>query len=293
VIMAQKTINITFYPNTALKPSTIEEQKFYPLYVRVGYNRKNTKFKFIPQLFVPEEYLNDFNKWLEVMSSEKDDLRGEIKLSENQIIGLIRYEEEKLGNDFILKGLGNRLRLYKIIILDKINDILSGNFNAISKAVLTVNQFEKAKDLFITEKIKLIYDEYGQDTLSNILSYQTEYGIASNFILPQMINFSLYANFIAITDNKQFTIYDWLIKGKRNDYINFVKDFVKNLKEGDEDDVILLFRRLSLKKSELLDLGIENNVIGIDGIINATLQNKYGDLTKLLHRLDGDKLIMR
>jgi hypothetical protein len=79
--------------------NTNTKQSKFPIYVQVTFDRKNTKFR----LFDIEMSEDQFNSPTSHSIFEKN---------HNKIERIIRLENKEIPNDFVLKGIGNRLQLY-------------------------------------------------------------------------------------------------------------------------------------------------------------------------------------
>jgi hypothetical protein len=290
----QRKVNIKFYANNELKPSVRDETKFFPLYVRVGYRRKNTKFKFTPQFFIPEEDTDNLEDWINLISNTKFNLKKAIQLTQNMVEGLIRYEEEKLGDKFELKGLGDRLRVYKISLVGKLSEILVNNFRYFAKNVLTVNQYESIENLQFTGAVTKLTENYGAETVNKILFYKTESGISSEILFPQMLNLTLVSKFAHSKQINSLSVYDWLVNGYKQEYLTFITDFANQIKDDDDFKVIELVGNFLIHKEQFLSVNFEQQVsIGIEGIVNNLMNNAYGDTGKLVQRFGEGKIFFK
>ena len=137
--------------------------------------------------------------------------------------------ESKLGDKFELKGLGDRLRIYKISLIGKLNEILISNLRFFAKNVLTVNQYESIENLQFTDAITKLSKDYGNETVNKILYYQTEFGAVHTILFPQMLNLTLVSSFANEMQMNDLSVYDWLINDCKQKYFTFITEFTNQI----------------------------------------------------------------
>lgn len=278
-------INIKFYANTELKPFILGDVELFPLYVRVGYRRKNTKFKFMPELFVQDELTDNIDSWITLMTNDKFDLRKEINLTYNIIEGIIRYEEEKLGDDFKLKGLGDRIKIYKVSLIRTLEDGLTSTFQFFSRSVLTVNQFEQIKSLQFADATAELSKRYGQSIIDKILFHKIGRITSISMLTPQMFNFTFVSALANKTKSEDISVYDWLIKGKRQEYLTFIQDFENQIKDDDKIKSLQLVGRFTITKEQFLDINFKEMVsVALNFPVNNLIRGIYGDNHKIINK---------
>ena len=278
-------INIKFYANTELKPFILGDVELFPLYVRVGYRRKNTKFKFMPELFVQDELTDNIDSWITLMTNDKFDLRKEINLTYNIIEGIIRYEEEKLGDDFKLKGLGDRIKIYKVSLIRTLEDGLTSTFQLFSRSVLTVNQFEQIKSLQFADATAELSKRYGQSIIDKILFHKIGRITSISMLTPQMFNFTFVSALANKTKSEDISVYDWLIKGKRQEYLTFIQDFENQIKDDDKIKSLQLVGRFTITKEQFLDINFKELVsVALNFPVNNLIRGIYGDNHKIINK---------
>jgi hypothetical protein len=97
----EKKINVKFFLNTLVEPVTGEKGKeYYPLYIQVTYNRKNTQFK------------SKYGEYYEELKEVKSSL---LTFEERVLRKIIRMEAGDLA-DYDLKGLKRKYDLYSTSI---------------------------------------------------------------------------------------------------------------------------------------------------------------------------------
>jgi len=278
-------INIKFYANTELKPFILGDVELFPLYVRVGYRRKNTKFKFMPELFVQDELTDNIDSWITLMTNGKFDLRKEINLTYNIIEGIIRYEEEKLGDDFKLKGLGDRIKIYKVSLIRTLEDGLTSTFQFFSRSVLTVNQFEQIESLQFADATAELSKRYGQSIIDKILFHKIGRITSISMLTPQMFNFTFVSALANKTKSEDISVYDWLIKGKRQEYLTFIQDFENQIKDDDKIKSLQLVGRFTITKEQFLDINFKELVsVALNFPVNNLIRGIYGDNHKIINK---------
>ena len=162
----EKKVSVKFFLNKDVKPSLYDDVKLYPVYVRVTYNRKNTKFKAaIDQatLWIREEFEDHY------LLDEKN--RKSFEEIEQALIDIVGYEAERLGDKFTLKGIGQRLEYYKISIYNCLQLLVSHHFNELLANHLTHNDYVELKDLELQEKFDKAASLLG-DKLPTIITDQ-------------------------------------------------------------------------------------------------------------------------
>lgn len=111
-----KKITIKYFLNETINPAVyyVEPNKrllLYPVYVRVVYNRKSTRFKFLPSIHL--EVGSDIEE-----SFKKKNIYHLIERNNNLISRVIYYEIEEFEDDFSLKGFGSRYYAFSESLLN-------------------------------------------------------------------------------------------------------------------------------------------------------------------------------
>jgi len=119
----EKKISLKYYINNRVKPMVINGEDCFPLYVQISYNRKTTQVKVTkPYRLEDAIYLNpakfDSDEKIEnaLAILNEDNPYYNLKIIEK----LIRHEIRLAGEDYTLKGFGNR-----------VDDIYAINFQTI------------------------------------------------------------------------------------------------------------------------------------------------------------------
>jgi hypothetical protein len=110
--MKQKKVTFKLFLNKNLTP---QNEKYYPVYFRITYNRQNTK---IPDVLVndhtlywSEEDLDAFERGF--YSDKTREVADMVKESIQFYEDIIRYEARKVGEDYSVIGLAERARFYR------------------------------------------------------------------------------------------------------------------------------------------------------------------------------------
>jgi len=107
----KKKVTINYFLNDELNPVVYYDRdsnklELYPLYIRIIYNRKTTRFRFYPNVHIEK------NSDIHVFFRERN-IAFLLEDKKRLIEKLIRYESELLNEKFTLKGLGDRLKFYE------------------------------------------------------------------------------------------------------------------------------------------------------------------------------------
>lgn len=122
--MKQKKVTFKLFLNKSLTP---QNEKYYPVYFRITYNRQNTKISDVlfndHTLFWSEEELDAFERGF--YSGKTRQVAEMVKESMTFYEDVIRYEAEKAGEDYSVIGLAERAKFYRNSFLDSFNDQVS------------------------------------------------------------------------------------------------------------------------------------------------------------------------
>lgn len=139
----QKKVTIHHYLNKQLKPKEANGLLYYAPYTRVTFDRKNNNF--------PMDWARDFengpvepfyNRFTEEeFSNFLQELPGYVREIDRMIEQSIRYEYHFFGDNFQLKGFGDRFELYRTtlyeLFYEKVReDVVQGLEQHISKVEL-------------------------------------------------------------------------------------------------------------------------------------------------------------
>lgn len=139
----QKKVTINHYLNKQLKPKEANGLLYYAPYTRVTFDRKNNKFPMDWardfEVGPVDPYFNRFTE--EEFSIFLQELPGYIREIDRMIEQSIRYEYHFFGDNFQLKGFGDRFELYRTtlyeLFYEKVReDVVQGLEQHISKVEL-------------------------------------------------------------------------------------------------------------------------------------------------------------
>lgn len=195
----EKKVTVKLFLNKDLKPVQYKTQNvdftLYPLYARIIYNQKSTKFRFQPETWLDE--------------NDNIELRPNLQKKVDIIYNILDYELEDQGDKFKIQKFGERLKFYDESVITTylvhIQNQLSKKINFISpeiaKKVLKLNVFEQ----IFTMKDKLKTNDF----FSHFL-----------FILIDI----LICEYVSMFD-KDITVYEWMLKGRKFSFQSFIKNF--------------------------------------------------------------------
>ena len=109
-MVKEKKISIRYYINTTKKPKMEKGMTFFPLYIKIGFNKESTSIKayngLYEDIFLNPNKFDDFNNIPDQLL-ERNDLS--IVLSAEKIEKIIRFEYDLVGGNYTLKKLGVRI----------------------------------------------------------------------------------------------------------------------------------------------------------------------------------------
>lgn len=186
-------ISVRFFLNTNVKPLHIPllgESNFYPLYVQVTFNRKNTQFR-------------SSHRFTYMSIEEAFSRAGEfLKYEESLIKLIVKYEFIKKGANFDLTGLKDKYRIYTLDVKYYVEKHLR---NSIS-GILT-----KTRSRFVT-----ILDPSSNYQIPINIYYEAALKLIDNFekILPENFKKELASGneFITWSEKKEKSprVIEWL-----------------------------------------------------------------------------------
>ena len=239
----QKTISIKFFLNKDVKvqESEIDGAALYPVYVRVTYNRRNTKFR-IQEWWYKEE----FEGHLEELPEFKD-----TKVIIEQIV---RFESDTLGEKYSVRGLADRYCVYTSRISKLLEHALILNISQELGNILTFNEFSSWQKLELGEKIS-----YGL----NKLKPEIPIGI-----------YRLSLLFALVGHKTEATIFDWVIGDLRKGFLIHLDDLIKLSKKEEKDIYAFDIIPLDMRDPELVKKVIPEL---IDSFCSEVLSKSYSE----------------
>lgn len=196
----QKKITVKPFVNEALKPSFEKgtREKLYPLYFRVTYDRKSTKFK-------------AGDNQISVSKAQTFDSDPIIDRSKEFVQQIVRYELKRSPN-FEVKEIGQRIRSYLTLVLDLIwQDLNDELFYALCEKLpgSQVNAWQLISNQ--TEKMNT-----GVQYLGSNLSDRGR-------LLLYLVN--LFDTF----PSEGITIFEWLVLEKSRDFVPEISKYLSNM----------------------------------------------------------------
>jgi hypothetical protein len=217
----QKKVTINHYLNKQLKPKEANGLLYYAPYTRVTYDRKNNKFPMDwdrefsgPSVVFHNRFTEDqFAKFLQDLSSYVWEVDRMIEQS-------IRYEHHFFGDDFQLKGFGERFELYRTTLYELFYeqvryDIVQGLEQHIGKVELMKVRRALNDPVFTGDSLQV-----GEEDLKKY-----------HAILPKElfddINLCFLLSIYSVkSENEKYsraaTVFDWVVKGMRPAFENFI-----------------------------------------------------------------------
>lgn len=227
----EKKVTVVFYLNKDVKPrfSSDGKEKLYPVYCRVTFDRKNTKFKF-GNSWTPESYEEDL--------FQDPQQKAYLERAERSIVDIVRYEEEAFGEKFTLRKLGDRFDLYQEVVLFLLERELSKHLDEFAGQYLVYNDYEKWKELDVKQKM-------GQLTG---IARKSDAGKLPQDLLNEIVTYLAVANYA----EGLFNVHEWIMRGVRESLPRQIKQ--KPLKyAGQQTDPEEVQRAIDRLVNELLE----------------------------------------
>ena len=104
-------------------------------------------------------------------------------------------------------------------------------------------------------------------------------------LTPQMFNFTFVSALANKTKSEDISVYDWLIKGKRQEYLTFIQDFENQIKDDDKIKSLQLVGRFTITKEQFLDINFKELVsVALNFPVNNLIRGIYGDNHKIINK---------
>lgn len=222
----EKKIGIKYYLNDNLKPTIKGDTVLFPLYIRITYNGEVTRIKAI-DFFKRPILLDEGNEVdNEVSNLLKDDRNLYLKtyLERNLLEKVIRLEIKLNQSNFTLNGLGDRLKYYSNSLFTRTEFDASSSLESFLGDHLTYNEFISTV-LNYDDPIDLFL--YSNDRIENF-----------NEIIPNDTKQALITMILTREFDENLTIYDWIMKNKRINFITFLDGFGKRKIDKKSKDVL-------------------------------------------------------
>ena len=243
MVINGKKLTIVFFLNKDVKSrkAKVENILLYPLYVRVSYNRRNTKFAI-------------GNSWY-AESVEEDLNDNEVLITIKGIIEkIVAYEAKNIGDRYEIKGLGKRLGTYFSNLLNAMYLSLNNTLNKEVGKTMAYIQFQEWNTLPLKQKV----DE-GVRFLKNKVSNNLSNHIILIYLLEEFA--------------PQMFVYAWLMNDDRNIFLQRVKKKFAAARASGEKLVLGYIPVEGLDK----DKGLQEFASVIDNVCKGLLNIGYTD----------------
>lgn len=246
----QKKITVRFYLNKDVKPHHPESgaDNMYPIYCRVTYDRKNTKFKWGNAL---------------IAESAEDDIMhsafGKKSLQNDELLitRIVRFEEENLGDKFALPGLGDRIPPYRRIIHFEFEGILSKNLDFFVGQFLVHNEYQEWIKMTLDEKL---------DGLTAVLG-DTQVEKLSNPLVTQIIIYKLLHSYHSL-----ISVFDWIVDDARTKFRSHLIQIMDKSNTGKKAEV---FGKFLIGESEDVESFTADALKAVDQLVIQVLSDNY------------------
>ncbi|MCI4649777.1 hypothetical protein [Phaeodactylibacter sp.] len=215
----QKKVTINHYLNKQLKPKEANGLLYYAPYTRVTFDRKNNKFSM--------DWAKDFDISLDIkpfynrftdegFTSFLQKHPGYVMEIDRTIEQSIRYEYHFFGDDFQLKGFGDRFELYRTLLYalfyDKIREDL---FQELKKHLSKVELMEigRAFNMPIFTRDSLQIKDHDLRKYQSILSKNSFGDISMCYVLS-----TYQVETERETGSRLATIFDWVVNDLKPDF---------------------------------------------------------------------------
>ncbi|MGB0864488.1 MAG: hypothetical protein ACPGXZ_16310 [Saprospiraceae bacterium] len=282
--MTDKKVSVKFYLNTKLKPKERFGGKFYPVYVRVTYDRKNTTFKYNhlltnqPLLMSEKEkpYLLEGRFYGKVLNEMKE-----------TILNIVSYEINRFKSNFSLAGLSDRIRCYYSPINLIFINLAKDGIKSIVDNHLTVKEYESVLKIDdIPLKLKQIKDFLPKEIFSEIFDLrdlQTNYSTINDledfvfFENKGVDKFNILLHFFLTEYKKEITPYNWVINNDRNTFKVFIEAKYREFKTTGK---ILIFSEIQCISGYVSDILFKPKaLVGfIDDMITSAITGEPHEL---------------
>ncbi len=221
----KKKISIRFVPNKTATAKIIshEGKDLYPLYVRIVFNRRNTRFPYIYDvrrlhLIFTDEVAREFyavnSDDIILYALNPREVEADFAEYRKQLIEIIDYEYKTLGERQAVIGIYSRLLKYNAPLLKVLKEEASEELLDFLEDKLTMKQF-KAIQEWEQNRIRLNPKTAHPDDPIALAEYLRQEAQISE--LPLNIRQTIYSLFILVdfeesNPQSKFTLYNWLIE---------------------------------------------------------------------------------
>ncbi|MEL7249902.1 MAG: hypothetical protein AAFO03_15850 [Bacteroidota bacterium] len=242
-----KKINVKYYLNQEVKGKRINfnDAPFFPLYVRVTYNRKTTRFSVA-------------NNWFPLHQEPNLETITELHSFKEVIGKVVAFEVNRYKEKFRLSGLGERIKTYSSRIFPGLEALLDKDLKGVMREKLSDLAFQAWDQKSLYDKVAQSLDLFG-GSLPNLLR---ERMVATAYFAPG-------------SGGDKMLIYSWLVSDERDKMLQQFNEKVESLLSKKDRVNFVAFDKIELKNSddytaiidsvdraclELLDLGYTEHV---------------------------------
>jgi hypothetical protein len=223
----QKKVTINHYLNKQLKPKEANGLLYYSPYTRVTFDRKNNKF--------PMDWARDFengpvepfyNRFTEEEFSNFLQKRPEyVRETDRMIEQSIRYEHHLFGDNFQLKGFGDRFELYRTTLYELFYEvvresIIHGLETHLSRIELMKVRRALNKPAFSGNSLQI--GEQDLKAYQEILPEELFQDITLCLMLSIYMVGTEYAS-------RSIAVFDWVIKDMKSNFQNYVNSVLPDI----------------------------------------------------------------
>lgn len=246
-----KKVTVKLFLNKDIKSrvSSVDDEALFPVYVRVTFNRKNTKFK--------------LNAWYKDGFEDHAEHHPEFIGIKDKIEKIVRFESNAMGDKYTVAGLGKRFLTYNSSIQKLLEKVLLVNLTYLVGNVLTHNEFETWKTTSFQDKISAGFRKIHPNIPSEV-SIQ-------GLLLALLESFNN-------TFNKNLTVFDWLIDRKRSMFLNHLEKILAEAKR--KGAKVYAFNILEIDPEHFTGNGLVV-VRYIDNVCNEVLVKSIHDSLKI------------
>lgn len=242
-MIKDKKLTIKFFLNKRLKPRIWKNEVYYPLYVSIIYDKKNTSFKY-------KDLWRNLGLWFkEEKDIEKKD-KEILEMYEFVVRSIINFELDLYGDKFKLNRIGKKIFLYGVSLTEVFSVVANSHLHAILGEHLDINKFDQ------------VLHDHENDISCKLTVFEEITGKKAVLIVPTELKQFIALN--ALLEDYQtqqegkyrISPYSWLIEKVVQKHF---KSFLETIKSTNrENDTLVTFYE---------DIMVDPDNIYIDGIM--------------------------
>lgn len=193
-----KKVTVKFYLNQDVKGRRLKigEGVMFPLYVRVTYNRKTTRFPLA-------------NNWFPKKNEENLEDIKELKTFKTIIEKVIAFEVNRVGESYQISGLGDRMKTFSSTLRTGIEGLLNEALSKVMEDKLTFAEYNRWQEKTLFNRV-----------VETIKTFELE--------IPKNLRL-LLLSFAALSNAPGILIYSWLIGEERKVILQKINDAMNDL----------------------------------------------------------------